>query len=118
MRSLAQRLGSIPLLGVASEEPEDNAGGSPIVVLMNIGAERGPVVVDIEQADVEVPGWVYFPMWPERPASLLHVTFPFAALSHGPRFFKLNIATLLRRLAEICAGRCAPCVECARGFLV
>src|ERR1700674_1628432 len=24
---------------------------------MKIGSERGPVVVDIEQADVEVPGW-------------------------------------------------------------
>lgn len=42
-----------PLLGSPSEEPHDNPGGSPIVVLMNIGAERGPVVVDIEQTDVE-----------------------------------------------------------------
>ncbi len=47
-----------PLLGAASEQADDNAGGGPIVVLMKIGAERGPVVVDIEQADVEVPGRV------------------------------------------------------------
>ena len=46
------------LLGAASEEAEDDAGGDPIVVLMSIGAERGPVVIDIEQSDVDVPGWV------------------------------------------------------------
>ncbi len=37
--------------GGASEKAEDDSGGGPIVVLMNIGAERGPVVVDIEQTD-------------------------------------------------------------------
>src|SRR6267143_478946 len=47
-----------PLLGAASEEAEDDTGGGPIVILMKVGAERGPVVVDIEQADVEVPGRV------------------------------------------------------------
>jgi len=46
------------LLGSSSEDPHDNAGGNPIVVLMKIGAERGPVVVDIEQTDVEAPGWM------------------------------------------------------------
>ncbi len=42
-----------PLLGSPSEEPQDDSGGDPIVVLMKIGAERGPVVVDIEQTDVQ-----------------------------------------------------------------
>src|SRR6266850_558356 len=47
------------LLGAASEETDDDAGGDPIVVLMKIrAAERGPVVVRIEQTDVNVPGWV------------------------------------------------------------
>src|SRR5882672_2447795 len=46
------------LLGAASEEAEDNARGDPIVVLMGVGAERGPVVIDIEQTDVDVPGWM------------------------------------------------------------
>ena len=47
------------LLGAASEETDDNSGGDPIVVLMKIrAAERGAVVVGIEQADVNVPGWV------------------------------------------------------------
>src|SRR5713226_3764974 len=47
-----------PLLGSPSEEPQDDSGGDPIVVLMKIGAERGPVVVDIEQADLDVSGWM------------------------------------------------------------
>src|SRR6266436_39212 len=47
------------LLGAASEETDDNSGGDPIVVLMKIcAAERGAVVVGIEQTDVNVPGWV------------------------------------------------------------
>ena len=37
---------------------EDNTGGGPIVVLMNIGTEGGPVVVDIEQTDFPATGWV------------------------------------------------------------
>jgi len=41
------------------EEADDDAGGDPIVVLMKIrSAERGPVVVRIEQTDVNVPEWV------------------------------------------------------------
>jgi hypothetical protein len=43
-----------PLLGATAEEAEDNSGGDPIVVLVKIGAEGGPVVVDIEQTDLEV----------------------------------------------------------------
>src|SRR6266481_5057772 len=43
------------LLRSPSEDPHDNSGGNPIVVLMKIRAERGPVVVDIEQTDVEAP---------------------------------------------------------------
>ena len=46
------------LLGAAAEEADDNAGGGPIVVLVKIGAERSPVVVDVEQTDVDVPGGV------------------------------------------------------------
>jgi hypothetical protein len=45
-----------PLLGSPSEEPQDDSCGDPIVVLMKIGAERGPVIVDIEQTDVHVSG--------------------------------------------------------------
>src|SRR5260370_3340231 len=37
---------------------EDDAGGSPIVVLMNVGAERGPVVVHVEQTDFPVTRWM------------------------------------------------------------
>jgi len=47
-----------PLLGAPSEEPQDDPGGSPIVVLVKIKAEGGPVVVDVEQTDPEAPGWV------------------------------------------------------------
>jgi hypothetical protein len=47
-----------PLLGSSSEEPENKAGGDRIIVLMKIGTERGPVVVRIEQTDVEAPGGV------------------------------------------------------------
>ncbi len=47
-----------PLLGSPSEEPQDNAGGGPIVVLISVQAEGGPVVVHIEQTDLEAPGWV------------------------------------------------------------
>ncbi len=46
------------LLGPSAEEPQDNPGGSPIVVLMKINAEGGSVVVDIEQTDLEVSGGV------------------------------------------------------------
>ena len=38
----------------AAEEAEDNAGGDPIVILMNVGAEGGPVVVHVEEADFPV----------------------------------------------------------------
>src|SRR6267143_5867071 len=46
------------LLGAASEETEDDAGGDPIVVLMSIRAERRAVEIRIEQTDVNVPRWV------------------------------------------------------------
>src|SRR5229473_3840739 len=46
------------LLGFPSEEPNHNSGGCPIVVLMNISAEGRPVVVHIEQADLEVSRWL------------------------------------------------------------
>ena len=53
------RLYPAPSLGAASEEADDDAGGDPIVVLMKIrAAERGAVVVGIEQTDVNVPEWV------------------------------------------------------------
>ena len=48
----------MPLFGSASEEAKYDSGGSRIVVLMQVNAERGPVVVDIEQTDVYVPGGV------------------------------------------------------------
>ena len=38
----------------AAEEAEDDAGGGPIVVLVNVGAEGGPVVVHVEQTDLPV----------------------------------------------------------------
>ena len=47
-----------PLLGSPSEEAEDDSGGGPIVVLISVQAEGGPVVVHIEQTDLEVPGRV------------------------------------------------------------
>src|SRR6266478_9389607 len=47
-----------PLLGSPSEEPNHNPGGSPVVVLMNISAKRGPVVVDVEQTYLEVSRWL------------------------------------------------------------
>jgi hypothetical protein len=47
-----------PLLGSPSEEAEDDSGGGPIVVLISVEAEGGPVVVHIEQTNLEVPGWV------------------------------------------------------------
>src|ERR1700730_12919985 len=46
------------LLGAASEGADDDVGGDPIVVLMRVRAERGTVVVGIEQTDVNVPEWV------------------------------------------------------------
>src|SRR5258707_14279840 len=46
------------LLGFPPEEPNHNPGGSPVVVLMNISAKRGPVVVDIEQTYLEVSRWL------------------------------------------------------------
>ena len=33
---------------VAAEEADDDSGGDPIVILMKIGAESGPIVVGIE----------------------------------------------------------------------
>jgi len=45
----------MPLFGSASEEAKYDSGGSRIVVLMQVNAERGPVVVDIEQTYLEVP---------------------------------------------------------------
>src|SRR5258705_12178763 len=47
------------LLGAATEEAQDDAGGDPIVVLVGVGAERCTVVVGIEQTDVNVPGRVH-----------------------------------------------------------
>lgn len=43
------------LLGTASEEAEYDPGRSRIVVLMQVNAEGGPVIVDIEQTYLEVP---------------------------------------------------------------
>src|SRR6266581_3251877 len=37
---------------------EDDTGGDPVVVLLNVGAERGPVVVNVEQTDFPVTGWM------------------------------------------------------------
>src|SRR5260370_21367962 len=37
---------------------QDDTGGSPIVVLVKIGAERGPVVVDVKQTDFPATGGV------------------------------------------------------------
>ena len=45
-----------PLFGCPSEEAQDDPGGSPIVVLMKIRAEGGPVVIDIEQTYLDVSG--------------------------------------------------------------
>ena len=42
----------------AAEEAEDNAGGGPIVVLVNVGAEGCPVIVHVEEADFPVRGGV------------------------------------------------------------
>src|ERR1700687_4778953 len=39
------------------EEPNHNPGGCPIVVLMDISAERRPVIVDVNQAYLEVSRW-------------------------------------------------------------
>src|SRR5208282_2666215 len=44
------------LVGAASEEAKDNSGGSPIIVLMSIGAERSPVIVEIDHADFPMAG--------------------------------------------------------------
>lgn len=41
-----------------AKEAEDDTGGSPIIVLVNIGTERSPVVVEVEHADFPVPGRV------------------------------------------------------------
>src|SRR5260370_7813315 len=54
LRSAALRA----LLGFPPEEPNHNPGGSPVAVLMNISAKRGPVVVDIEQTYLEVSRWL------------------------------------------------------------
>jgi hypothetical protein len=42
------------LLGCSAEEPHDNPRGNPIVVLMKVRAKGRPVVVGIEQTDLEV----------------------------------------------------------------
>src|SRR5260370_33543080 len=47
-----------PLLGFPSEEPNHNPGGCPIVVLVNISAKRGPVVVHIKQTYLEASRWL------------------------------------------------------------
>ena len=44
----------MPLLG-SSEEAQYDSGGSRIVVLMQVNAEGSPVIVDVEQAYLEVP---------------------------------------------------------------
>src|SRR6266478_5304817 len=54
LRSAAVRA----LLGFPPEEPNHNPGGSPVVVLMNISAKRGPVVVHIKQTYLEVSRWL------------------------------------------------------------
>src|SRR6266849_1214754 len=46
------------LLGFSSEEANHNPRGCPIVVLMKVSAERGPVVVHIKQTYLEVPRWL------------------------------------------------------------
>src|SRR5882672_2932656 len=46
------------LLGAPPEEAEDDAGRDPIVVLMSVRAERGAVIIGIEQTDVNVPEWM------------------------------------------------------------
>src|SRR5580700_3007886 len=45
-----------PSLGAASEQAQHDSGGNPIVVLMSVRAERGSVVIDIEQADFPATG--------------------------------------------------------------
>src|SRR5258708_23693103 len=45
------------LLGTAKKAEDDTSGG-PIVVLMKVGAERGPVVVDVEHTDFPMAGRV------------------------------------------------------------
>src|SRR5207253_8934011 len=42
------------VVGRSAEEAENDTGGSPIVVLMTVGAERGPVVINVEQTDFPV----------------------------------------------------------------
>ncbi len=43
------------LLG-SSEEPQNNPGGQPIIVLVNASSKGSPVVVGIEQTDFKAPG--------------------------------------------------------------
>jgi len=43
---------------IGAEEAEDDSGGSPIAGLGGVRAERSPVIVDVEKADFEMPGWV------------------------------------------------------------
>jgi hypothetical protein len=47
--------GAVPLLGTA-EEAQHNSRRGPIIVLMQVGTERSSVIVDIEQAYLEVLG--------------------------------------------------------------
>lgn len=53
------RAASISLLGAASEEPQHNAGGNPIIVLHRVRPERSPVVVHVKQPDIPVPRRVH-----------------------------------------------------------
>ena len=50
---------SVTLLLRSPEEANHNPGGSPNIILMKVGTEGSPVVVDIEQAYLEVPGRLY-----------------------------------------------------------
>ena len=46
------------ILRAADQQVQDDAAGNPIVALIQVGAERSPVVVEIEQADVDASGRV------------------------------------------------------------
>jgi hypothetical protein len=49
-------LACLGLLLGASEETQDDSSAGPVIVLMGVRAERGPVVVDIEEADFPATG--------------------------------------------------------------
>ena len=46
------------LFGAAAEQAEDYAGGDPVIVGLGGAGESGAVVVDVEEADIPVAGWV------------------------------------------------------------